>query len=273
MKYISFKSIPYIDFAHRYFTEKYDLPLPYSKNTIEFTYHHIGDSYILNEDGSTQFVPENSIFCLLHNVKRRVHSNTYQDHYSVCINCDYEIVDKPAKYSFPLIELIDNNEIVLKIASKIKYIIIQKQSGTLDSFQEASLIFELLSMYCKYEEANQLVINNLSLAYKIIHYVNKAKKYISNNIDKQISVEEIASYLNISCGYLSKIFKESTGESLITYINKSKLNIILELVENKKCSLYEACEQLNLNDPNYVSHMFTKYYGKTFSDLLKKDNL
>ena len=103
MKYISFKSIPYIDFAHRYFTEKYDLPLPFSKNTIEFTYHHIGDSYIIEEDKSTKFVPENSIFCLIHNSKRRVYSNTYQDHYSVCIYGEYEILDEPTKYSFPFI--------------------------------------------------------------------------------------------------------------------------------------------------------------------------
>ena len=52
----------------------------------------------------------------------------------------------------------------MKIAKKIQYIINQKQSNALDSFQESSEIFELLSMYCKYEEANQLVINNLSLA-------------------------------------------------------------------------------------------------------------
>ena len=269
MKYIILNNIPRIKFAHRYSTNKYNLEPPFSKTLIEFTYHSKGESY-LKEDNIIKYVPENSIVCLIHNKKRQAFSSCLQEHYSVCIEVNYEIADEPSKFSFPLFEQITDPEIVTKIAKKIQYIIQQKQSNALDSFQESSEIFELLYMYCKYEKAKNLAIENITLAYKIIHYVNKAKKYISSNINRQIEIEEIANNLKISCGYLSKIFKNGTGESIITYTNKLKLSIILELVNNKKCSLYEACEQLSLNDPNYVSHMFKKYYGKTFSELLKK---
>ena len=156
MKYIILNNIPRIKFAHRYSTNKYNLEPPFSKTLIEFTYHSKGESY-LKEDNIIKYVPENSIVCLIHNKKRQAFSSCLQEHYSVCIEVNYEIADEPSKFSFPLFEQITDPEIVTKIAKKIQYIIQQKQSNALDSFQESSEIFE---GDCKYTFSLLNNVNN-----------------------------------------------------------------------------------------------------------------
>ena len=94
----------------------------------------------------------------------------------------------------------------------------------------------------------------------------KAKIYILNNITKQVTVSDIAAELGISPGFLSRVFKSATNQTLIEYTNYAKLYKIKELNATKGITIKEAAYQLGFSDPNYVSRLYKKYFGKNITD-------
>ena len=60
-----------------------------------------------------------------------------------------------------------------------------------------------------------------------------------------------------------------TGTTIISYINRLKLEKIKNLVINKGISLRQAGESVGIYDENYLSRLFKQYYGKSISELKK----
>ncbi len=117
-------------------------------------------------------------------------------------------------------------------------------------------------------------INTIMLAVKGIdsaspgnrRYCERAKQYIAENIEKKLTVGQIAKAAGVSKNYLTNIFSQSEGMPIIEYINRRKLTHMLALIETGGCSLSEAGEQVGISDPNYISRIFKRYYGMTFSE-------
>ena len=93
----------------------------------------------------------------------------------------------------------------------------------------------------------------------MLRYFNIATNYIMENIEDKLSIEEIAAHTGISSGYLSRMFKEISGRSIVEYINYTKIEKVKELIATKNKSLREAGEDVGINDQNYLSRMFKKY--------------
>jgi AraC-like DNA-binding protein len=117
-------------------------------------------------------------------------------------------------------------------------------------------------------------INTIMLAAKGIdstspgnrRYCERAKQYISENIEKKLTVGQIAKATGVSKNYLTNIFSQSEGMPIIEYINRRKLTHMLALIESENCSLSQAGEQVGITDPNYISRIFKRYYGMTYSE-------
>lgn len=73
--------------------------------------------------------------------------------------------------------------------------------------------------------------------------------------------------------YISKIFKEETGDSLINYLIKIRLEKASFLLKkNKEISIKEISLLVGYEDAYYFSKLFKKYYS--FSPLqFKRENL
>lgn len=98
-----------------------------------------------------------------------------------------------------------------------------------------------------------------------LYYVHKAKAFIKERLTKPITQKEIAAHLHITPQYLCQLFKSATGETVISYINRTKLNRIRILIERENVKLYQAAELYGYADPNYVSRLYKKYYGHTIT--------
>jgi len=99
-----------------------------------------------------------------------------------------------------------------------------------------------------------------------VRYCREAEKYIINHIDKKIRVEDIAETIGISKNYLTNIFSSTHGMPLVEYINRQKLSHMIELMLRFNYSVREAGEYVGLDNVNYISRMFRKYYGVTISE-------
>ncbi len=101
-------------------------------------------------------------------------------------------------------------------------------------------------------------------------YVDRAVKYINERYMEKITIAEIAQMLEISEGYLQRIFKNVKGISIILYINNLKVNTVISLIKNRKLTLKEASYNVGIEDPSYMSRLFKKVIGMSAREYLKK---
>ena len=85
--------------------------------------------------------------------------------------------------------------------------------------------------------------------------------YLSNNIDKVLSLEEMAKEVNLSPSHFSFLFKKKTGFSPIEYFNHLKVQKACQYLLFTKLRIKEISQELGIEDPYYFSRMFTKVMG------------
>lgn len=102
--------------------------------------------------------------------------------------------------------------------------------------------------------------------YKNNQYIIKAKEFISNNIEKKISLEDISLYINISESYFSRIFKKKMNISFIEYVNICKIEHSKHLLMDANLSINEISYKLGFSNQFYFSKIFKKVEGKTPSE-------
>ena len=94
----------------------------------------------------------------------------------------------------------------------------------------------------------------------------RAKAYISENINRRISVSDVAAAVGVSKNYLTNVFSGSEGVPLMEYINRSKLSYMLVLIRRYGYTLQQAGKLVGYSDVNYISRIFKRYYGMTVTE-------
>lgn len=99
-------------------------------------------------------------------------------------------------------------------------------------------------------------------SYNKSYAVNRIISYLNENYDQKISLEQIAHNMFLSPVYISKIFKEETGESPINYLIKIRLEKAKDILLNGGGgSIKSIANQVGYDDVYHFSKLFKKYYG------------
>lgn len=85
--------------------------------------------------------------------------------------------------------------------------------------------------------------------------------YIQHHLSETITVEQIAKKLFLSRPYLSRRFKEETGESLTGFILKEKTEEAKRLLRYSEKPLTAISNYLGFSSPSHFSRVFKKYAG------------
>lgn len=91
--------------------------------------------------------------------------------------------------------------------------------------------------------------------------VERAKYFIRKNYRRDLSLDEVAREVNISSYYLSKLFKEETGENFIGYLTACRMEAARKMLADRNASIKEICIETGYSDPNYFSRIFKKTVG------------
>lgn len=100
--------------------------------------------------------------------------------------------------------------------------------------------------------------------------ISKIMDFISDNYMRKLSLEEIANEVHINKFYLSRLFKEKTGENIIDYINKKRIEKAKLYFKEGSKKIYEIADLIGLSDTAYFSKIFKKYTGYAPSEYIKK---
>lgn len=92
-------------------------------------------------------------------------------------------------------------------------------------------------------------------------YVKKAVKFINDNFDTEFVVEDIAEACNIHENYLQRVFKSVTGESIVKYTNRLRMEKAEMLLLNSDMSIVDIAESVGFNSRQHFGHVFKQYNG------------
>jgi AraC-like DNA-binding protein len=96
--------------------------------------------------------------------------------------------------------------------------------------------------------------------------MTKAKMIIRENIYSKITPEEIANTLNMSYSWFRKTFKEFTGLSPASYMQKLKLQAAKDSLISTNHSIKEIAYNLHYDNSEHFSTQFKKHVGSSPKD-------
>ncbi len=125
---------------------------------------------------------------------------------------------------------------------------------TISELQER--IIEIIKQICDYFETKKKS-HNYQLKGKILAYIEDHYR------DSNLNIKAMAGEFNISPGYLSRFFKEQTGEGLLDYINKTRLKRARVLLKEQKLNIGEIAAEVGFYNSDAFIRIFKKYFEIT----------
>ena len=86
-------------------------------------------------------------------------------------------------------------------------------------------------------------------------------EFMQNHLDVQLTLESLASSINLSVSHYSSIFRKKTGYSPVVYFNHLKIQHACQYLQFTTLRINEIASKLGIDDAYYFSRMFTKIMG------------
>jgi AraC-like DNA-binding protein len=101
-------------------------------------------------------------------------------------------------------------------------------------------------------------------------YINQAIAYIKDNLSNNISVQDIARHVGLDRTYLYRIFKETTGMSIQSYIQHTRLEKACHLLKCSNLSSSQIALLCGYSSAQHFSSCFKKETGLSPSKYRKQ---
>ena len=95
------------------------------------------------------------------------------------------------------------------------------------------------------------------------HLVSCVKEWVRDRAEQSFRIEELCRTLGYSRSYLSKLFHEQTGETIIGYAVREKIRRAKELIREGRFNFTEISDRLSFDNPQYFSRVFRRVTGMT----------
>jgi len=101
-------------------------------------------------------------------------------------------------------------------------------------------------------------------------YVNNAILYLRNNYNKDISLYKVAEIVGISPPYLSRLFRDETGECFVSYLNNIRIEMAKKFIYEGEKNIKKLYKKVGFNNYSYFFTVFKEIVGYTPLVYMKK---
>ena len=91
--------------------------------------------------------------------------------------------------------------------------------------------------------------------------VQKAVSWVDAHYAEEVTLACLAERYHVEHSYFSRIFRQETGENLIFYVTKKRIEKAKEYIKNTDMNLMEAAFMVGYDDYTYFSRVFKKNTG------------
>lgn len=99
--------------------------------------------------------------------------------------------------------------------------------------------------------------------------IRMSLKYIEDNYNRDISVNELAELFYVSPNYYSTMFKQESGSTTVNYIKELRLKKACEYLRSSDRSIADISKEVGYEDSQYFFRVFKKSIGLTPLDYRK----
>jgi len=122
--------------------------------------------------------------------------------------------------------------------------------------------------YSNHSELVNILVDKIMSSLHLDSYngedgiIQKAKKYIMENYNRDITRDEVAEYVYLNSAYFSRYFKQQTGENFYDYVVSVRMkNAVKLLLESEKIG--EIVEKVGYRSRKHFLKVFKEYTGYT----------
>ncbi|MFD0959890.1 AraC family transcriptional regulator [Paenibacillus chungangensis] len=96
---------------------------------------------------------------------------------------------------------------------------------------------------------------------KEIERLTRIQRYVDSHLQRELTVEELASVLHLHPNYFSKYFKRHFGVSPLKYVSRKRMEHAKLLLKTSSQSIKEIAQATGFEDANYFSKTFRREVG------------
>jgi YesN/AraC family two-component response regulator len=148
-------------------------------------------------------------------------------------------------------------------------VVIESGITSMESFQLSDIYLKRISE-CRNSSELQRAVNDAYIAFTSLvakhnkkrslnNHVEDCKKLIMTSLFKKISLSDIARKLEIQPAYLSRLFSENEGMTLMHYVYLQKIEMAKNMLKYSGKNVSEIA--------NYIQFSSQSYFGKWFKHI------
>jgi len=158
-----------------------------------------------------------------------------------------------------------DNSTVKELFKKLQIIINSKTIA--DKLLIKSIVIQLFSEYIRLSSTEQILITEVTDSK-----LNEVLRYMSSNIDKPISINDLAELFQMQPSHFIRFFKKQTGYTPAKYLLERKLHHARVCLEKTDMYIYEIMEKIGVKNPATFSKQFKAKYSYSPSEYRKRNN-
>ncbi|WP_342562099.1 response regulator [Paenibacillus sp. FSL R7-0345] len=138
-------------------------------------------------------------------------------------------------------------------------------SGRLQQSEVAGWIFKELAEPDDALESVLLCVTRLERSPKLTnsHIVRTIQAYITGHIGDGLSLDDLGKIVHLHPVYLSKVYKQETGENLSGFIAAKRLEKASQLLRESNLHVIDISQLVGYKKPQYFIKLFKEQYGIT----------
>lgn len=151
------------------------------------------------------------------------------------------------------IDITDDTGIINNFQDIFRY---ARENSLSAAFRLKSAILSLFSEYIEKSKPAPIAIYNENNSD-----FNGIIAYINNNLEKKLTLEDLAVRMHMHPNYFIRLFKSKMGTTPFNYINTLKIERVKSLLENTQLPISEIMLQIGAQDLSSFSNFFKHYTG------------
>lgn len=96
--------------------------------------------------------------------------------------------------------------------------------------------------------------------------VNGVIHFMKENLEKRLTLNELAEKVDYSPSHFSMLFKKCTGYAPLAYFNLMKIQEACSMLDTTNMKINQICYKVGMDDAYYFSRLFTKMMGMSPSE-------
>lgn len=182
----------------------------------------------------------------------------------------------------PLASKKDVYELIIRITSSLHaellqrsenlYELLEWESHQPDVLFQFETVHDVLSWLRRrfFELSEKLYVKRQRQKRKLI---DEIMKYVGDNLEKKITLKEVANHFDFTPNYLGHLFKEEAGMLFSEYLNECKMGRICELLRDPTLKIYEIADRMGYKNIIYFNRQFKASLGMTPGEYRKKNKI